>query len=190
MKRKPFLIMIGALCLLGAIGLTIYSIIATSRPAVVPGLEYLGNLPLEAYDARQELDEDKNTQFVIFYRYIDSRFGEIVYTNAVDETDYDSYLFDAMRLEELQSEVPEETDETTRKSQIKRYVYAYPYGGQYDFRFYDHYIGLTDVSDEIYREIYKSDPVNSTYYFIFSGILLIAGAYLLFLAFTGKRRKA
>ena len=44
-------------------------------------------------------------------------------------------------------------------------------------------MGLTDVSNDI-------DPaptVSSTYYYIVASVLLLAGAYLMFLAFTGKR---
>ena len=184
MKRKTFFIIISVLCILGAIALTVYSVIVTTRPAVLPGLVSLGELPLEAFDAQQELDEYRNTQYTISYRYIDPKYGEIVYSTAVDATDYDSYKFDEMRVEEQPVEIPDENSELTRKTQIKRYVYAYPDGGQYAYRFYDRYMGLSDVSDEIYG----AEPVNSTYYFIFSGILLIAGAYLMFIAIAGRRK--
>lgn len=184
MKRKTFFIIISILCFLGAAALVVIGIRATSHPAVIPGLVSLGELPLEAYDAQQELDENKNTQYTISYRYIDPKYGEIIYPTSVDATDYDSYKFDEMRAQEADmNEIPSEETEVTRKPVIKRYVYVYPKDGRYEAVFQDRYLGLTDVSDEIYG----AEPVNSTYYFIFSGILLIAGAYLMFIAFIGRR---
>ena len=156
---------------------------ATSHPAVIPGLVSLGELPLEAYDAQP--DDSGDGQYTVFYRYIDPKYGEIVFSNAVDAEDYFSYKFDEMRAQEAEmSEVPSEETEVTRKSVIKRFVYVYPKDGRYEAVFQDRYLGLTDMSELI-------DPapkVSSTYYYIVAGILLLAGAYLMFLAFTGKRK--
>ena len=102
----------------------------------------------------------------------------------VASANYYSYLYDRMRADDAQEgEVPEETDEVTKPTTIKRYVYVYPADGRYEAVFEDRYMGLTDVSDLID----PSPKVSATYYYIVAGILLLAGAYLLFLAFTGKR---
>ena len=183
MKRKTFFIIISILCFLGAAALVVIGIRATSHPAVIPGLVSLGELPLEAYDAQP--DDSGDGQYTVIYRYIDPKYGEIVFSNAVDAEDYFSYKYDEMRAQEAEmSEVPSEETEVTRKSVIKRFVYVYPKDGRYEAVFQDRYLGLTDVSELI-------DPapkVSSTYYYIVAGILLLAGAYLMFLAFTGKRK--
>ena len=46
-------------------------------------------------------------------------------------------------------------------------------------------MGLSDVSDLIR----PTTPVSPTYYYVFAALLLLAGVYLLFIAFTGKRTK-
>lgn len=182
MTRKLFFIALAALCIAGAVILTLVGVKATSHPAVIEGLTSLGELTLEAYDAQPD-DNGEDGQYTIFYRYIDPKYGEIVFANAVGNEDYYSYKYDEMRAESQQSEVPEETTEITRKTAIKRFVYVYPKDGKWEAVFQDRYLGLTDVSELI-------DPapkVTSTYYYIVAGILLLAGGYLLFLAFAGKR---
>ena len=85
-----------------------------------------------------------------------------------------------------QTEVPEENNDDANKTTIKRFVYVYPADGHYEAVFLDRYMELADVSELI-------DPapkVSSTYYYIVAGVLILAGAYLLFLAFTGRRREA
>ena len=187
MKRKTFFIILAVLCLSGAIVLALLGIKLTSRPAVIEGLTSLGQITLEAYDAQPD-ETGEDGQYTIFYRYIDPKYGEIVYANSVGEDDYYSYKFDEARAEAVQSEVPDETDEageTARRTEIRRYVYVYPKDGRYEAVFFDRYQGLTDVSELI-------DPtpkVSSTYYYIVAGVLLIAGAYLIFLGLTGKRRE-
>ena len=183
MKRKIFFIILALLCVAGAVVLVVVGIRATSHPAVIPGLESLGEVTLEAYEARRgESTEDE--PYTIYYRYIDPKYGEIVFANAVSDEDYYSFLYDRMRADDAQEgEVPEETDEITKPTTIKRYVYVYPADGHYEAVFEDRYMGLTDVSDLID----PSPKVSATYYYIVAGILLLAGAYLLFLAFTGER---
>ena len=183
MKRKIFFIILALLCVAGAVVLVVVGIRATSHPAVIPGLESLGEVTLEAYEARRgESTEDE--PYTIYYRYIDPKYGEIVFANAVSDEDYYSFLYDRMRADDAQEgAVPEETDEITKPTTIKRYVYVYPADGHYEAVFEDRYMGLTDVSDLID----PSPKVSATYYYIVAGILLLAGAYLLFLAFTGER---
>ncbi len=184
MKRKPFFIILATLCIIGAIVLLIVGIRVSLRPAVIPGLTSLGELTFEAFDARQEKDENNLTQYIVMYRYIDPKYGEIVLENNVDADDYYSYKYDELRAEEASmTEVPEETNEITKRTQIKRYVYVYPENGHYEAVFQDRYVGLADVSELI-------DPapkVSSTRYYIVAGILVLAGAYLFFLAFVEKR---
>lgn len=184
MKRKTFYIILSVLCFAAAVVLVYIGVRATLRPAVVPGLTSLGELTLEAFDAR-EGQNDEDEPYTIYYRYIDPKYGEIVFANAVGDEDFYSYQYDRMRAEAAaQSEVPEENDERTKQSTIRRYVYVYPVDGRYEAVFEDRYMGLTDVSELI-------DPapkVSSTYYYIVAGILVLAGAYLVFLAAIGKRR--
>ena len=183
MNRKIFFIILALLCVAGSVVLVVVGVKTTSRPAVIPGLESLGEVTLEAYEARRgENAEDE--PYTIYYRYIDPRYGEIVFANAVNDEAYYSFLYDRMRADDAQEgEVPTETDEVTKPTTIKRYVYVYPADGHYEAVFEDRYMGLTDVSDLID----PSPKVSATYYYIVAGILLLAGAYLLFLAFTGER---
>ena len=183
MNRKIFFIILALLCVAGSVVLVVVGVKATSRPAVIPGLESLGEVTLEAYEARRgENAEDE--PYTIYYRYIDPRYGEIVFANAVNDEAYYSFLYDRMRADDAQEgEVPTETDEVTKPTTIKRYVYVYPADGHYEAVFEDRYMGLTDVSDLID----PSPKVSATYYYIVAGILLLAGAYLMFLAFTGER---
>ena len=183
MNRKIFFIILALLCVAGSVVLVVVGVKATSRPAVIPGLESLGEVTLEAYEARRGENAD-DEPYTVYYRYIDPKYGEIVFANAVSDEDYYSFLYDRMRADDAQEgEVPEETDEVTKPTTIKRYVYVYPADGHYEAVFEDRYMGLTDVSDLID----PSPKVSATYYYIVAGILLLAGAYLLFLAFTGKR---
>ena len=183
MNRKIFFIILALLCVAGSVVLVVVGIRATSRPAVIPGLESLGEVTLEAYEAgRGENEEDE--PYTIYYRYIDPKYGEIVFANAVGDEDYYSFLYDRMRADAAQEgEVPEVTDDVTKPTTIKRYVYVYPVDGHYEAVFEDRYMGLSEVSDLID----PSPKVSATYYYIVAGILLLAGAYLMFLAFTGKR---
>ena len=182
MKRTILLSIVAILSIAGAFILAIVGINAASHPAVVPGLTCLGEVTLEAFDSRLgENDEDE--PYTIYYRYIDPKYGEIVFANAVGEEDYYSYQYDLMRADAAQEgEIPSENDEVQRKASIRRYVYVYPENGRYQAVFQDNYMGLTDVSDLID----DTPKVSSTYYYIVAGILLLAGAYLLFIAFTGK----
>lgn len=185
MNRKAFTIILAFLCVIGAVILAIVGVKRASRPAVIEGLTSLGELTLEAYDASTEADEDG--QYTIFYRYIDPKYGEIVFSNAVDSDDYYSYQYDRMRAEAAENgEIPGEITEVTKKTEIRRYVYVYPSNGRYEAVFQDRYMGLADVSDLID----PSPKVSSTYYYIVAGILLLAAAYLFFLAFTGKRKES
>lgn len=186
MKRKTFYIILSILCFAAAVVLIVIGVRETMRPAVIPGLTSLGELPLEAYDSR-EGQNDEDEPYTIYYRYIDPKYGEIVFANAVGDEEYYSYQYDRMRAEAAeQAEVPDENDETAKKSTIKRFVYVYPQDGHYEAVFQDRYMGLADVSELID----PSPKVSSTYYYIVGGILLLAGAYFLFLAFTGKRKSS
>ena len=186
MKRKTFYIILSILCFAAAVVLVVVGVKATLRPAVIPGLTSLGELPLEAFDAC-EGQNDEDEPYTIYYRYIDPKYGEIVFANAVGDEDYYSYQYDLLRAEAAeQTEVPEENDDDANKTTIKRFVYVYPEDGYYEAVFLDRYMELADVSELI-------DPapkVSSTYYYIVAGVLILAGAYLLFLAFTGRRREA
>lgn len=186
MKRKTFYIILSILCFAAAVVLVIIGVRETLRPAIIPGLTSLGELPLEAYDAR-EGQNDEDEPYTIYYRYIDPKYGEIVFANAVGDEDYYSYQYDRMRAEAAeQSEVPEENDETVKISTIRRYTYVYPDNGRYEAVFLDRYMDLADVSELIS----PTPKVSSTYYYIVGGILLLAGAYFMFLAFAGKRKEA
>jgi hypothetical protein len=187
MKRKPFFIILATLCIIGAVILLIVGIRVSMQPAVIPGLTSLGELTFEAFDARQEKDENNLTQYIVMYRHIDPRYGEIVLENNVDADDYYSYKYDEMRAEQASmTEIPEETNEVTKRTEIKRYVYVYPVDGHYEAVFQDRYMGLTDISELID----PSPKVSSTRYYIVAGILVLAGAYLFFLAFVEKRTAA
>ncbi len=184
MKKKIFFIILSVMCFIAAAVFVIVGVRRTNHPAVIDGLVSLGELTLEAYDAGP--DESGDGQYTIFYRYIDPKYGEIVFANSVDSDDYYSYMFDQMRIEQAENtEVPKENNEEAKKTSIKRYVYVYPENGRYEAAFQDRYMGLTDVSELID----PSPKVSSTYYYIVSGILMLGGAYMLFLALAGKRSK-
>jgi hypothetical protein len=184
MNRKTFFIILAVLCIIGAAVFVVVGIRATSQSAVIDGLTSLGELTFEAFDARQETDENNMKQYVVLYRHIDPKYGEIVLENIVDKDDYDSYKYDELRAEQANlTEVPEETNEITKRTTIKRYVYIYPKDGHYEAVFQDKYMALADVSELIA----PATPVSSTYYYVFAALLLLVGAYLFFLAFAGKR---
>ena len=98
MKRKPFFIILATLCIIGAVILLIVGIRVSMQPAVIPGLTSLGELTLEAFDAR-EGQNDEDEPYTIYYRYIDPKYGEIVFANAVGDEDFYSYQYDRMRAE-------------------------------------------------------------------------------------------
>jgi hypothetical protein len=177
MNRKAFFIILTVLCFIGAGILIVIGVRRTSKPAVIEGLESLGELTLEAYDAAPD-EEGEEGQYTIHYRYIHPKYGEIVYSPSVDRHDYDSYMFDreAAKLD------PENAPKTT----VRRYVYVYPTEKGYESHFEDYYMSLYEVSELIE----PSDPVSSTVYYIVAGIALLSGAYMLFLAFAGPRSKS
>lgn len=176
MNRKAFFIILAALCFVGTGLLIFIGIRNTTTSAVIEGLESLGELTLEAYDAQPD-EEGEAGQYTIYYRCIHPKYGEIVFSPSVDKSDYDSYLFDR----EAAALDPENAPKTT----VRRYVYVYPNNGRYDAVFQDNYMTLYEVSELID----PSTKVSPTYYFIVSGILLLGAAYLLFLAFAGPRGK-
>ena len=177
MSRKTFFIILAALCLIGAGILIVIGIRKTSKPAVIEGLESLGELTLEAYAAGPD-EQGEEGQYTIHYRYIHPKYGEIIFSPSVDRSDYDSFMFDR----EAALLDPDNAPKTT----VHRYVYVYPNGqGGYESHFEDNYMTLYEVSELIDPQ----DPVSSTVYFIVSGIILLAGVYMLSLTFTGPRGK-
>lgn len=178
MNRKAFFCILAALCFIGAGILIFIGVRRTSTPPVIEGLQSLGSVTLEAYDAGPD-EAGEEGQYTIYYRYIDPKYGEIVYSPSVDRSDYDSFMFDR----EAAALDPDNAPKTT----VRRYVYVYPDGkGGYEAHFEDNYMTPYEVSELIDPQ----DPVSSTVYFIVSGIVLLAGAYMLFLAFAGPRDKS
>ena len=177
MRKKVFFIILSVLCVAAAVILVLVGIRRTTQPAVIEGLESLGELTLEAYDAVPD-ESGEEGQYTIFYRYIDPKYGEIVFSPSVDRNDYESFLFD--------KNAAELDPENAHKTTVRRYVYVYPKDGRYESVFQDTYMSLYEVSELIE----PSEKASSTYYFIMCGILLLGGAYLLFLAFVGKRSEA
>lgn len=179
MKRKIFFGILTALCVAAAILLVIIGVRRTAHSATVEGLDFLGDLTLEAYEAVPDEDGEEG-QYTIYYRYIDPKYGEIVFSPSVDRLEYENFIFTreaAAQYEDL---------ETAPKTTVRRYVYVYPTDTGYDAVFQDRYMSLTDVSELI-------DPtpaVSATYYYIVAGILLLGGAYMLFLALTDRKKGA
>ena len=172
--KKLWLMLLALICLIGVAVLIVIGIKRTAQSDLVEGLESLGLKTFEAYDAGPDEDGEEGS-FIIYYRYVDPKYGEIIFSPSVDKNEYGSYLFDA--------EVAKTDPEHANRKTVDRYVYVFPLNGKTESIIEDHTYSL----DEVSKLIDPTPNVSATYYYIFAGILLLAGAYLLFIALVPKR---
>lgn len=212
MNKRVFFIILAVLCVTAAVVFVLVGAKRTAQPSVKEGLVSLGAIRLtfdedrtrEELKARekalQTVSEDpeeqaQNDLYTVIYSYIHPQYGLIEYDYAVDtKKEYDDLLTDR-RPFVYEGDVfrePDETDEAFRDNSKTVYVYAWPKTEEesrkaagegnslYNFKFSDSIRDLYDISEEIE----PTPKVSSTYYYIVSGILLLGGAYLLFLGLT------
>ena len=198
MSRKHFFIILAALCLLAAIAIVVFGTIRSNQPVEV---KYLGLISLtldEENEVIVQLQEgkkvdavkpDENGEYTIGYVCEHPQYGEIRYLRSVDRDELSYFAFSIANEKPTvdydgEPIMPEENEKNTFDKQIiERYVYAYPVQDGYDFKFFDSY----QTTDRVSALIDEAPKVSTTRYYIVAGILLLGGAYLLFLAFAGKR---
>ncbi len=180
MNKKGWQFILAVLCFIGVAVLVVIGVKRASRSDLVEGLESLGQKTFEAYNTKTE-EEDGETTYIVFYRYIDPKYGEIVFSPGVDKAEFDSCRYSLVNYETYHEMYPD----TVKKPTIDRYVYVYPLNGKTESIIEDQPYSLYEVS----KLIDPTPTVSATYYYIFAGILLLAGAYLLFLVFVPKCSK-
>jgi len=181
-NKKLWLILLSVICFCGVAVLIVMGVKRTSQPDLVEGLQSLGLKTFEAYDAKpyvkdenDPLDADDSVTYVIYYRYIDSKYGEIVFSQGVDNQAYGDY--------QLSQLIAEENPEYAKTYSVERYVYVYRDNGETKWTFEDKEKTLEEES----KIIDPTVKTSSTLYYTVAGILLIAGAYLLFIALVPNR---
>ena len=80
---------------------------------------------------------------------------------------------------------PEPDAEQLPKSTIKRYVYTYVKDGENIDVFSDTYKTLYDVS----QQIESANTVAPLRFYVFSGLLIVTGTYVLIVALTRKKNR-
>lgn len=200
MNRKAFFIILSVVCLLAAVGVVVFGTIRTNKPVEVEDVGLL-TLRLDEKDGdialrRQgktlkEIDEDGDGEYTLFFKFEHPKYGEIKFSRSVDSVELNDINLRLERMEQAQIEAGEGPDgadtydiDTAIKT-VDKYVYAYPTYDGYDFRFYDSHL----TTERVAAMIDDTPKVSNTIYYFVAAILLLGGAYLLFLAFAGGRAK-
>ncbi|MBQ1821611.1 MAG: hypothetical protein II117_08425 [Clostridia bacterium] len=201
MSRKQFFIILAALCLLAAIGVVVFGTVRSISPVEVKDL---GLITLEL-DMQNEIivqlqegkkvdavEPDENGEYTICYRSMHPQYGEIRYLRSIDKDELSYFAFNLANEKPTvnydgEPIMPDENETSAfDKKIIERYVYAYSTPQGYEFMFFDSH----QTVDRVTTLIDEAPKVSTTRYYIVAGILLLGGAYLLFLAFAGKRTTA
>lgn len=169
MTKKTWLLILAGVCIAGCIAFTAVGIYTTNSAAIYDGLTSLGEVTFHAQAATPEEDGT----YTIYYVSEDGLHNYARYD--VGQEEYDSYQFDvAVSMNEEIENPPQ--------SKIKRYVYTYRKDGEFCEAIYDSYKSLYEVS----QMIEDGKRVSSVRYYVVAGLLLLCGAYLMFLTLTGK----
>ncbi len=172
MKKKTLLFILAGLCIAASITFAIVGIFNTDRAASYEDLKSLGEVTFLARAASREEDGT----YTIYYTSEDGLHNYA--REDVGQEEYDSYQFDvAVSMSEDVEEPPQ--------SKIKRYVYTYRKDGEFCEAIYDSYKSLYEVS----TLIEDANRVSSVRYYVFSGILLLSGVYLMIMAFARGKKK-
>ena len=201
MNRKMFFIILAALCLVAAIGVVVFGTIRSNAPVEVKDLGLIlleldeqneTIVQLKAGKKVDAVEPDENGEYTICYRSIHPLYGEIRYLRTIDKDELSYFAFNIANEKPTvnydgEPIMPDENETTSfDKKMIERYVYAYSTPQGYEFMFFDSH----QTIDRVTTLIDEAPKVSTTRYYIVAGILLLGGAYLLFLAFAGKRKAA
>ena len=74
--------------------------------------------------------------------------------------------------------------ENPPQSKIRRYVYTYRKDGEFCEAIYDKYMTLNEVAELIE----DGNRVSYVRYYVFAGLLLLFGGYLVFMAFSRRKQ--
>lgn len=174
MKKKTWLIILGVFCFLAGIAFALIGVKQSLAASTYENLRSLGELTFEAYAGVQEEDGT----YTIYYRSVDNENGVHTYERYdVGQEEYDSFRFD------LAVADSEPDAEQLPKSTIKRYVYTYVKDGENIDVFSDTYKTLYDVS----QQIESANTVAPLRFYVFSGLLIVTGTYVLIVALTRKK---
>jgi hypothetical protein len=180
--KKLWLMLLSLICLIGVAILVVIGVKRTSQSDLVEGLESLGLKTFEAYDAKPYVpdeddlqDVDDSVAYVIYYHYFDPKYGEIVFSQGVD-----SQVFGDYQLSEL---IAKDNPEYAKVYSVNRYVYVYRDEGEIKWTFEDKERTL----DEESKIIDPTVKTSSTIYYTVAGILLMAGADLMFIGIVPRR---
>jgi len=176
MKKKTWLIILAVFCFLAGIAFALIGIRQSLGAASYSDLRALGELTFEAYAGVQEEDGS----YTIYYRSVDNENGVHTYERYdVGQEEYDSFRFDIAVADS------EPDAEQLPKSTIKRYVYTYRKDGEQVDAVYDTYKTLYDVS----QQIESANTVAPVRFYVFSGLLILTGVYVLIVALTRKKKQ-
>lgn len=182
LNRKFWQIILALMCFAAVAVLIVIGVKRTTQSDVIDGLESLGLKTFEAFDdkpyekgADEPDDVDDSVTYIIYYHYFDPKYGEIIFSQGVDNQVHGDY--------QLSMLIAAENPEYAKVYTVDRYVYVYRLNGETTWIFEDEERTLEEVS----KIIDPTVKTSSTIYYTVAGILTLAGAYLLFLVFVPKR---
>lgn len=175
MKKQTWLIALAILCLAAAAAFAFVGVRHSMQAESYQDLKYLGRLTFEAYAAAQEEDGT----YTIYYQTVGDESGALSYARYdVGREEYDSYCFDvAVTNSDLNAE-------QLPKSTITRYVYTYRKDGELCNAIYDSYKTIEEVA-ELISDANRVEPLR---FYVFAGLLLLCGVYVLIVALSKKKR--
>lgn len=170
MNRKALLLIMAGICIVACAAFAVVGILNLNGAQTYDNLTSLGEVTFYATAASEEEDGT----YTIYYVSEDGLHTYARYD--VGREEYDSYRFDvAVSMNEEIENPPQ--------SKIKRYVYIYRKDGEFREAIYDSYKTPYEVS----QLIEDGNRVSSVRYYVFAGLLLLCGAYFIFLAFSKPR---
>ena len=100
LNRKFWQIILALMCFAAVAVLIVIGVKRTTQSDVIDGLESLGLKTFEAFDdkpyekgADEPDDVDDSVTYIIYYHYFDPKYGEIVFSQGVDENEFADYNF-------------------------------------------------------------------------------------------------
>ena len=171
MNKRALLLILAGLCIVAAAAFAIVGALNINGAASYENLTSLGEVTFYA----QAASEEEDGTYTIYYVSEDGLHTYARYD--VGREEYDSYNFDvAVSMNEEIENPPQ--------SKIKRYVYTYRKDNEFREAIYDSYKSLYEVS----QLIEDGNRVSSVRYYVFAGLLLLCGAYFIYLAFSRERK--
>ncbi len=165
MNRK-LILAASILMLLATVAFCIVGVVKTNTKSVYDNFINYGKTTLTAVSAHRDASTG---DFFLIYA---SEDGKFVYQKSCDSSDYDSFL-------------AEETLET-QHSRITRYVYTYDVNG---VAIEPVFLDSEPSEESIMNTVSSATNMEGLRFFLFSGVLLLAAAYL-FYVYLQKRKKS